>query len=169
MIVAASPTNTSVATDTAVTVTVDATAVPTPGETTPVAGSTVIATEPWKTYHNTEAGYRAEYPVDWTVNESTGKNGELITTFTLPDDGQEIVVSIQNGETAGEEIPDMPNTHCQPVTISGLSGRRCLDTIASTTSTTLFGNGKQYTIATFGKHLDQAIYQRFLESFAVTP
>ena len=164
-----SPTMAPEATDTVSIVPVDATAVLAPGGTTPVANSSVIATGAWKTYHNTEAGYSAEYPADWTVNESAGINGEFITTFTAPNDGQGIVVSIQNGEAAVEEIPDMPNTRCQPVTISGLSGRRCFDTIASSISTTFLAHGRQYTVTTFGKHLDQNIDQRFLESFTATP
>jgi hypothetical protein len=164
-----SPTMAPEATDTVSIVPVDATAVLAPGGTTPVANSSVIATGAWKTYHNTEAGYSAEYPADWTVNESAGINGEFITTFTAPNDGQGIVVSIQNGEAAVEEIPDMPNTRCQPVTISGLSGRRCFDTIASSISTTFLAHGRKYTVTTFGKHLDQNIYQSFLESFTVTP
>jgi hypothetical protein len=168
-IVAASPSMPPAATDTVSMVTADATAAPAPGETTPVASSAGNTTDSWKTYHNVEAGYSVEYPADWTVNENPVKNGEMITTFTVPDDGQGIVVNIQNGETASEDIPDMPNTRCQPVTISGLSGRRCFDTIALSTSTTLIGDGKQYTIAAFGKHLDPNIYQHFLESFTVTP
>jgi hypothetical protein len=148
---------------------VEATAALVPGGTTTVANSTVVATDAWKTYHNTEAGYNAAYPVDWSSNESAGVNGEFVTTFTAPIAGQGIVVSIQNGETAVEEITDMPNTRCQPVTISGFSGRRCFDTLASSISTTFIAQGRQYTIATFGKHSDQNIYQHLLESLTMTP
>jgi hypothetical protein len=168
-IVEVSPTMTPQATNTVSNMAVDATAVLAPGETTPVANSIVIATDAWKTYHNSEAGYSAEYPADWTANESAGINGEFMTTFTAPIVGQGIVVNIQNGATAVEEIPDMPNLRCQQVTISGLSGRRCFDSVALSTSTTLFDHDKQYIIAAIGKHLDQNIYQRFLESFTVTP
>ena len=168
-IVEVSPTRAPQATNPVSNGSVDATAALAAGGTTPVANSTVIATDAWKSYHNTEAGYNTVYPVDWSANETAGVNGEFVTTFTAPIAGQGIVVSIQNGETADEEIPDMPNTRCQPVTISGFSGRRCFDTLASSISTTFLAQGRQYIIATFGKHLDQAIYQRFLESFTATP
>jgi len=137
--------------------------------TTTIVTSTVIASDTWKTYHNTEAGYSASYPADWTVNESVGINGELITTFMEPNNEQGIVVNVPNGEAAVEEIPDMPNIRCQQVTISGLSGRRCLDTLTFNFSTTFIDQGKQYTIASSGKHPDQNIYQRFLDNFTVTP
>ena len=127
------------------------------------------AIDTWETYHNIEAGYSASYPAGWTVNESVGINGELITTFMEPNNGQGIVVNIPNGEAAVEEIPDMPNIRCQQVTISGLSGRRCLDTLTFNFSTTFIDQGKQYTIASSGKHPDQNIYQRFLDNFTVTP
>lgn len=139
--------------------------------TSDVTATTVaeVTTDEWKTYHNTQVGYSAEYPADWTVNESVGVNGELITTFMAPNDGQGIIVSVLNNEAAVEEILDMPNTRCEQVTISGLSGRRCFDTLAFNFSTTFINQGKQYTIASSGKHPDQNIYQHFLESLTVTP
>jgi hypothetical protein len=151
-------------------ITPDAASTTVSGVTTTVATPAIIETGVWKNYHNTQTEYNASYPADWTVNESAGINDELITTFMAPNDaGQGIVVSVLNGEVAVEEIPDMPNTRCELVTISGLSGRRCFDTLALSISTTLSGFSKQYTITSFGKHLDQNIYQRFLESFTVTP
>ena len=128
-----------------------------------------VTTDEWKTYDNTQAGYSAKYPADWAVNESLGVNGELITAFMAPNDGQGIVVSVLNRDAAVEEIPDMPNTRCEQVTISGLSGRRCFDTLTFNFSTTLIDQGKVYTIAGFGKHLDENIYQLFSERFTVTP
>ena len=137
--------------------------------TTTIVTTTATAIDTWETYHNTEAGYSASYPAGWTVNESVGINGELITAFMEPNNEQGIVVNIPNGEVAVEEIPDMPNVRCQQVTISGLSGRRCLDTLTFNFSTTFIDQGKQYTIASSGKHADQNIYQRFLDNFTVTP
>lgn len=150
-------------------ITPDATTTTTNGVITTIATPTVIETGAWKTYQNTQAGYSAEYPPDWTVSESVGVSGELITTFLAPIAGQGITVSILNADAVVEEIPDMPNTRCQQVTMSGLSGRRCFDTVASNTSTTFLSQDKLYTIATFGKHLEQDIYQRFLENFTLTP
>ncbi len=135
----------------------------------PTTAATTAATEGWATYHNQDVGYQVDYPVSWSVTESTDVNSGYVTTFTVPGGGEGIVVSVQTSPTTGEDIPDLPNTHCQEVTVSGLSGRRCLDTLSLSTSTTLFGDGRQYILTSFGKHLDQAVYQRFLESFAVTP
>ena len=142
---------------------------PVTGATAAVVASTAIVTGAWKTYDNSQAGYSAKYPADWAVNENVGTNGELITMFMASKDGQGIVVSVLNSDAAVEEIPDMPNTRCQQVTISGLSGRRCFDTLTFNFSTTFISQGKQYAIASSGKHPDQDMYQHFLESFAVTP
>lgn len=150
-------------------ITPDATTTMAKGVTSAITTPTVIETDTWKTYQNTEAGYSAEYPADWAVNESVDINGEVITKFIALTDGEGIVVSVLKGEAAVEEIPDMPNTRCQQVTISGLSGKRCFDTVAFSISTTFLGNSKQYNITAFGKHLDQNIYQHFLENFTVTP
>ena len=140
-----------------------------PAEMTTATPANAIEAGAWATYQNTQAGYSVQYPSDWTVNEIVGKNGELITTFTMPNNQQGITVSVLNGEAVVGEIPDMPNTRCQQVTVSGLSGRRCFDTIASSISTTFSDHGKQFDIVAFGKYPDQDIYQGFLESFNVTP
>ena len=137
--------------------------------TTPAAVPTLVAAGGWDVYHNSQAGYSADYPAEWTVNESIGINSGIITTFLSPDAGQGIVVSVLNSDAILEEIPDMPNLRCQQITVSGISARRCLDTIAQSLSTTLLAPGRQYSITSFGKHADQNIYQLFLESFTVTP
>jgi hypothetical protein len=140
----------------------------------PTATSTVTLTSTtanaWRTYRNDRVGYTVEYPATWKVNERTDSDGAEVTTFS-PDpnnDGMSVTVIVRGGEPAGGEIPDMPNTRCQQVTIGRLSGRRCFDTLAFSTSTTLLSQGKQYTIAGSGKHLDQNVYQHFLDSFTVT-
>lgn len=130
--------------------------------------STIEEPSAWMSYQNTEAGYSIEYPADWTLNKSISANGEFITTFVAPNNAQGIIVSVLNNETATEQNSDIPNVRCQQVTISGLSGQRCFDTVAFSISTLLLGQDKQYSIATFGKHPDQNIYQRFLDSFTVT-
>lgn len=137
--------------------------------TTVVATSTIIATGGWRSYDNTQAGYRAQYPADWIVKESIGTNGEFVTTFMAPDNRQGLTVTVLIGKATVEEFPDMPNTRCQAVTVSGFPGQRCLDTLASSISTTFSGNSKQFAIVAIGKKPDQAIYQTFLENFTVTP
>ncbi len=137
---------------------------------TPATTSSPSVADAWKTYHSDRLGYMVDYPATWKINERVDPDGTNVTTFS-PDpnnDGMGITVSVGNGEVAVEEIPDMPNTRCQQVTIGRLSGRRCFDTLAFSISTTLLSQGKQYAIAGYGKHLDQNIYQHFLDSFTVT-
>jgi hypothetical protein len=123
------------------------------------------AADTWQTYRNDQAGYSVDYPATWTVDERID-GGTFTTTFTPSGGGAGIAVIVQ----PGEQVPDnrdIPNTRCQPVTIGGLSGERCFDTIALSTSTTLVGQGMTYTIGAGGKGLDPKVYQRLLDSFKV--
>ena len=142
------------------------TVAPTVAVPTPV--SDVAATGAWQTYRNDQAGYSVDYPADWTVSEQAGGDGSLMTTFAPPGGGAGVTVLVQAGEQYTDQS-DILNTRCQQVVIGGLSGTRCFDTISFSTSTTLVGEGKSYTIATSGKHMDTNIYQRFLDTFAIIP
>jgi hypothetical protein len=153
--------------DTVSSVSTDATATRPAKSATTAPASNAAETGTWTSYENTQAGYSVQYPSAWTVNEKVGTNGELITMFTAPSDGQSIAISVQNSNTVVEEIPDMPNTRCQQVVVGDLSGTRCLDTIAFSITTTFVHQGKAYILASSAKHIDQNIYQRFLSSFAV--
>jgi hypothetical protein len=137
--------------------------------TTVLPVMTAPATGGWLSHNELRGGYSVQYPPDWTVTESTGAGGEIITTFTAPGGGSKIAVSVLSGGGAAQGPQDMPNTRCQPVTISGAVARRCFDTIAGAYSTTLSTNNRQYTIATSGHFLDQTLYQRFLDSFTLNP
>lgn len=144
----------------------DTTAAPVP-TTTPNAAAVVAAPnkgDAWRTYRNEKAGYAVKYPSDWKVEEQTGTDDALMTTFRPTAGGAGITVSVQSGEM-DQGVSDIPNTRCQQVKVGELSGTRCFDTLSFSTSTTLVGGGKTYTIAVFGKRLDRNIYQRFLESF----
>jgi hypothetical protein len=121
----------------------------------------------WQLYRNDQAGYSVTYPPGWTVSETVGADGSFMTTFAPAGDGANIVVLVQAGEQSSE-ANDIPNTRCQPVTIGGLTGARCFDTIAFSTSTTLVGHGKTYTITAAGKRTDQTTYQGLVDSFTVS-
>lgn len=139
---------------------------PTPAITqTATAPTTAAETGEWAKYQHAQAGYSVEYPADWTVTESAGQ----ITMFVAPNGEQGITVNVQNSEAVAESTPDLPNTRCEPVTVSGLAGQRCFDTLTFTISTTFTGPARQYAIVTFGKQPDEAVYQHFLDSFVVTP
>jgi len=145
----------------------DATAT-TPAEVTvAVATPTVIETGTWKTYQNTQAGYSAEYPADWTVSEQVGADGSIVTSFSPVNSGPGIMVLVQSGEFAGTGNSDIPNSRCEEVRVGGLTGMRCFDTINFATSTTVVANGKTFMIATLGKRVDESIYSRFLFGFQI--
>jgi hypothetical protein len=128
----------------------------------PTAGPTAV----WQTYRSEPAGYRVEYPAGWTVSEQTLPGGTFLTTFT-PADGSGIAVSVQPGEILPAN--DLPNTRCEQVTIGGLAGTRCLDTLGQSTAITLVGQGKTFTIIAEGKRVEAQILQRLLNTFAPIP
>jgi hypothetical protein len=117
-----------------------------------------------QTYRSQPAGYSVAYPADWAPSEQATVDGAFVTTFTPTRGGAVITIIARPGEQAPEPS-DIPNTRCQHVTVGGLAGARCFDTIAFGTSTTLVGAGKTYIIATSGKRADQNVYQQILDSF----
>ncbi len=122
----------------------------------------------WQTYQNQQLGYSVQYPSGWVVNEQIDANGANVVTFAPSDGGAGISVTVQAGRSA-HETRDIPNMRCREVTINGLSGTRCFDTISFGVTTTIFGKDKTYTIGTSTKHIDQNIYQHLLDSFNLIP
>jgi hypothetical protein len=88
----------------------------------------------------------------------------VVTTFSAAGGGPIIVVTTVPGQVASEN--DLPNTRCEQVTIGGLPGTRCFDTISRSTAITLVGQAKTFTIAAAAKHLEAQIFERFLDHFA---
>lgn len=169
------PTPTNVPTVTVVPTTrlnVTATSMLNPPSVTPLqlvssVPTATVSSDDWKIYHNVSAAYTVAYPASWTVNERAGGNGTDITTFT-PASGSGIAITVGAGGAGTAGNSDLSNMRCTPVTVSGLHGTRCFDTIAFSLSTTLGGAGKQYVIAASGRRLDQRIYQRLVASFTIT-
>jgi len=120
----------------------------------------------WQRYHSDQASYSIEYPSDWTANERQDTNGSITTVFAPTDGGAGITVMLRVGAPPVESN-DIPNTRCQPVTIGGLSGTTCFDTIALAVSTTLTGQGKSFHISA-GKGVPRDTYQHLLNSFSPT-
>jgi len=142
------------------------TAIGTPAAAPTAAPAAASAnTGAWQTYRSAQGGFHVDYPADWTVSERGDADGTLTTTFAPTGGGAGIVVIVRPGGPV-EDNSDIPNVRCRSVTIGGLSGKRCLDTIAFSVSTTLVGQDKIYTIAASTKRADQNVYQRLLESFA---
>ncbi len=113
----------------------------------------------WQTY---------PYPAGWTASERAGEHGDLTTSFGPSGGGAGIGVIVQPGrQNVGNT--DLPNTRCAQVVVGGVTGRRCFDTLSSGVSTTLVAQDRTYTIVAAGRRLDQQIYQRFLDSFALLP
>jgi hypothetical protein len=121
----------------------------------------------WQAYHSQSAGYRVEYPAGWVASEQANADGSIATTFAPTAAGASITVLVMPGSSIPAD--DLPNTRCQQVTIGGLAGIRCFDTLARSTSVALSGQNKTFTISPEGKHLDSQIFERFLSSFAPVP
>jgi hypothetical protein len=135
---------------------------PTPKE---IPTSAPAASQDWKTYRNAQAGYSVAYPPDWKAVEVPGARGEFITKFTPASGDVSIVIAVRPIDPDQKEPIDLPNRRCRLVTVVGLEGVRCVDTISLSGSTTIAGKDKQFIITTTGKHPDQNLYQRFLDSF----
>jgi hypothetical protein len=131
--------------------------------------STATETGGWKTYHSEQSGFRAEYPTDWIVSEQTSSDGSNVTTFSSIDGGAGIMVLVQSGEFGGTGSLDLPNTRCEEVTVGGITGTRCFDTLSFSTSTSVVSQGKTYIITSISKRLDAMIYNSFLASFQFSP
>lgn len=167
---AASPTPTGSAPD------ADATAAelaPSPNApATPSAAPAAVApTSPaapgiWQSYRSAQAGYSVEYPAGWATSERAEADGRVATTFRPANGGAGVVITMRPGGAPADSA-DLPNTRCQAVTVGGVRGTRCLDTISSSVVTTLADQGRTFTIAAPGRGLDPAIYQRVLASFAL--
>ncbi len=154
---APAPTTTTAATATATT-TVIATATP----------AATAMTEGWLVYNNAQTGYTVEYPMGWTMDEQVNEDGSNVTTFTPPDGQAFISVAVQTAppdQTEPPEPSDLPNTRCRQVKIGPAFGARCFDTLAFSTTTTLWYEKVIYTIATSGKGLDQSVYDHLVDSF----
>ena len=64
---------------------------------------------------------------------------------------------------------DLPSSRrCKPVGVGGINGLRCLDVVRLRVPAPPGGQGKSYIIASTGAGIDQALYQRFLDSFTLT-
>ncbi|HEY3230385.1 MAG TPA: hypothetical protein VGJ87_14280 [Roseiflexaceae bacterium] len=131
--------------------------------------SAPAASQDWKTYRNAQAGYSVAYPPDWKAVEVPGARGEFITKFTPAAGAASIVIAVRPIDPDQKEPIDLPNTRCQLVTVGGLSGVRCFDTISLSGSTTVAGKDKQFIITTTGKRPNEKLYQQFLDSFQVIP
>jgi hypothetical protein len=121
----------------------------------------------WQTYYSQSAGYRVEYPAGWVASEQANAGGSFATTFAPSGGGASITVLVMPG--ASIPADDLPNVRCEQVTIGGLAGTRCFDTISRATSVVLSGQGSAFMIAADGKHLDPQIFERFLSTFTPGP
>jgi hypothetical protein len=135
----------------------------------PVAPTGVSTTSgDWPTYQADAAGYSVAYPAGWTIQEQIDGDA-IITTFAPADGAPGISVSVQIADAELAEPLDLPNSRrCRPVVVGGVSGRRYLDIVRLQMPAPPGGQGKSYIIASTGPGIDQALYQRFLDSFTLT-
>jgi hypothetical protein len=127
------------------------------------SASAVSAAGDWRIYHSPQGDFSVEYPADWIAIEQGGDENLRVTEFVSPGGNASISVMVQPGELPAASS-DIGNVRCQELTIDGLSGMRCFDSVALSSSATLVGGGKTFIIAGFGKRLDTSIYQRLTDS-----
>jgi hypothetical protein len=144
----------------------------TPASATPILLATLTAVpmrdNTWQTYRNATASYTVAYPAGWIVQEQTD-SGVAATTFAPAGGAPGIIVSAQVADVEPAEPSDLPNTkRCKPVVVGGIKGLRCFDIVTLRVPAPPGGQGKSYIIASTGAGIDQALYQRFLDSFTLT-
>lgn len=136
---------------------------PTQAANSPPAPTT--SADGWSTYQNQQEGFSITYPAGWTASESSA-DGINRTLLAPNDGGMGISIVVQAGEMPAAESTDIPNTRCEQVTVGGMSGSTCFDTISQSTTTTVVGQGKTYTFSAT-KLPDATIYQAILNSFTL--
>src|SRR5688500_9473638 len=82
-------------------------------EVSTASATSTIEAGAWKNYENTQAGYNADYPTDWTASEQVSEDGTMVTIFSPPDGSAGIMVMVQSGEFGGAGSSDIPNTRCE--------------------------------------------------------
>jgi hypothetical protein len=122
----------------------------------------------WQSYRSDRGRFTIEHPAGWTAEERTDAQGALVSTLTAPDSGG-ISVIVEPGTSSKEANADLMNTRCHPVTVDRRPARTCLDTLSSSLSTTIAGQGKTYIIVGSRRRGGQRIYDRVVASFRILP
>ena len=121
----------------------------------------------WPTYRADQAGFAVAYPPGWAIQEQS-ESGASVTTFAPSSGGAGISVRVQATDTELAEPLGRPNNRrCTQVVVGGIAGQRCLDTFTLRVPAPPGGQARSYIIASTGATIDQALYQRFLDSFAL--
>lgn len=129
-----------------------------------MVSSASAASAHWRMYRNQAAGYSVRYPPTWTAHKRTYSGGASVTTFTPPAGARGITITAW---PSGSDQPgtDIPNSHCVATRVHGLPAFRCFNTIASSTSTEIFGFKAVYSLGTAGRWADYRTYNRLVNSF----
>lgn len=146
-----------------------ATILPTSAPTAPSASPTSASMTPtmsgsipsgWKLYRNSFAGYEVAYPSNWKARREPSSGA----TVFLPRGGVSgITVAMGKGPKEPPGVRVM-NRLCHDVNINGLQGRRCIDTVSFSVTTTLSKGNKSFVISMKGR-ANQDIYNRFVSTF----
>lgn len=130
-----------------------------PAGADPAAPSDTI----WSTYHSAAGGFSLAVPSDWSADESIDAFGVPMVTLTSGDGAQGIAVRTPTAPSA--DGVDLPNQTCTPVSIAGLMGTRCIDTLSRALVVTLSGPTSTFEIVS-GSRGDSSIFDQVLASFA---
>jgi hypothetical protein len=118
----------------------------------------------WPVFTSVAGGYRLRYPPGWRVKESTGTGGPVLSLLAPRGAGISVLVTFT---PPPERASNAPNTACRPVTVAGLAGSRCLDTVAKVVTTTLKGQERWYVLTASLRRpaAPAGAYDRVLASF----
>jgi len=114
----------------------------------------------WQTYHSAAGGYTIAVPGDWLVQETAAADGASVATLASDTGG----IVVRAGAGAGGEAGDLPNTLCRSVTVGGLPGSQCTDTLSRSVAITLEGPTGRYRLAA-ARTLDPALLAQILATF----
>ena len=136
-----------------------------PSTQAPPATTADPAVSRWPVFTSVAGRYRLRYPPGWRVEESTGTGGPVLSLLAPRGAGISVLVTFTPPPEGGAS--NAPNTACRPVTVGGLAGSRCLDTLSKVVTTTLKGRERWYVLTASLRRppAPAGAYDRVLASF----
>ncbi|MGI9146598.1 MAG: hypothetical protein ACR2IK_08660 [Chloroflexota bacterium] len=120
-----------------------------------------VADQDWQTYHSLSGAFTVAFPPDWSVQDNVDDRGATMVALASGDGASAIAVRAAAG---GADNADLPNTLCSTVTVAGLIGSRCIDTLGRSLVVTLNGGSSDYQLVT-ARRGDSSVFEQVLASF----
>jgi hypothetical protein len=129
----------------------------------PITISAQAADQPWQVYHSDRAGFSIAVPDGWTIQEGAEADGRPKVTLQSADGSAAMAVSVGDPMAAAA---DLPNTFCGPLSVGGLDGTRCVDTLSGSVVVTVTTAGATFQFVT-GRRVDRALFEQVLSTFVL--